>query len=79
MNVESGMIVWSRQEVEECVKMTRLFLYNRNLPCGPKAILRLIKDEYPAVPLLSERTVARILERHHLTHRRTGFYEEDMA
>lgn len=77
MQVESGKTNWSKQEIEECVKMARLFLYNRNLPCGPKAILDMMKDEYAVAPLPSGRTVAKILARHGLTHQRTGFYDGD--
>ncbi|MBU4260597.1 MAG: hypothetical protein KKC76_01775 [Proteobacteria bacterium] len=78
MNVESGGTTWSKQETEECVKIARLSLYNRNLPCGPKAILGLMKDENIVTPLPAEKTVARILARHGLTHQRTGFYDGDM-
>lgn len=58
--------------------MARLHLYNRNLPCGPKAILSLMKNEDTVKPLPSERTVSRILARHGLTHQRTGIYTEDI-
>jgi len=67
------------EEVEEIVVMTRLQLYNRGLPCGPKT-LRLRLDEHEHLrPLPSERTIARILARNGLTHGRTGLYEYDRA
>lgn len=78
MNAEPCRVSWSKQDMEECVKMARLHLYNRNLPCGPKAILGFMKDEDAAKPPPSERTVSRILARHGLTHQRTGIYTEDM-
>ena len=63
------------EEVEQIVVMVRLELYNRGLPCGPKALRRRL-DEYEAFKLLpSERTIARILARNGLTCGRTGRYE----
>jgi hypothetical protein len=69
--------IWTKEEIEDCVESTRLNLYNRDLPCGPKAIRKNL-DEFDHVkPLPSERTIARILAKRCLTHRRTGYYEGD--
>jgi len=62
-----------RGEIEEIVILMRLYLYNRGLPCGDKAILSEMKREC-VEPLPSLRTINRILDRHGLTHRRTGHY-----
>jgi transposase InsO family protein len=51
-----------------------LRLYNDGLFCGPQAI-RWELEEQSVEPLPSERTIARILAREDLTHRRTGNYE----
>jgi hypothetical protein len=59
------------EEIEEIVVMIRMFLYNRELPCGPKAIRRELDHEIIR-PLPSERTIARILTRNDLAHGRNG-------
>lgn len=64
----------TKQEIKECVKFVRLELYNRDMPCGPKAVKERLRSFYHVKPLPSERTIARILARHGLTHGRTGFY-----
>lgn len=64
----------TKQEIEECVTFVRLELYNRDMPCGPKAVQDRLRSFYHVRPLPSERTIARILARHGLTHGRTGFY-----
>jgi len=69
-----GDQIWTKQETQECVKFVRLELYNRDLPCGPKAIRERPGTFYHVKPLPSERTIARILARHGLTHGKTGFY-----
>jgi hypothetical protein len=51
----------------------RLYLYNRGLPCGAKAIL-LTLNQISLLPLPSESTIKRILAKNGLTHNRTGFY-----
>lgn len=61
-------------EIEEIVKMVRLNLYNRDLYCGDQAIHWEL-EEMGVKPLPSLRTINRILDRHGLTHRRTGRYE----
>lgn len=66
---------WTKQEIEEAVTFVRLELYNQDLPCGPKSIRSRLDEFYHLKPLPSERTIARLLSRHGLTHRRTGFYE----
>ena len=65
----------TKQEIEEAVTFVRLELYNRDLPCGPKPLRKRLQKFYHIEPLPSERTIARILSRHGLTHRRTGIYE----
>jgi len=65
----------TKQEIEEAVTFVRLELYNRDLPCGPKPLRKRLQEFYHIEPLPSERTIARILSRHGLTHRRTGIYE----
>ncbi len=64
----------TQSEIEEIVKIVRLNLYNRGLFCGAQAI-RWETEELNVQPLPSIRTIARILSRHGLTHRRTGRYE----
>ena len=65
----------TRQEVEEAVVLVRLELYNRDQPCGSKAIRNRLEEFYHLCPLPSERTISRLLSRNGLTHRRTGWYE----
>ena len=67
------------KEVEQIVVMVRLELYNRGLPCGPKALRRRLNAYEALKPLPSERTIARILARNGLTCGRTGWYEGDQA
>jgi hypothetical protein len=66
---------WTKREIEEAVTFVRLELYNRDLPCGPNPIRKRLEEFYHIDPLPSERTIARLLSRHGLTHRRTGIYE----
>jgi len=68
-----GNIERTKEEIEECVIFVRLELYNRDLLCGPQAIRKKL-EQYYVIPLPSQRTIARILERNGLTHRRTGIY-----
>jgi hypothetical protein len=65
----------TKAEIEEYVVFTRLELYNRGRPCGPKAIRKRLDVFYLVHPLPSERTISRILSRQCLTHGRTGCYE----
>ena len=64
----------TKKEIEECVSFVRLELYNRDMPCGAKALRERLEKFYHVKPLPSERTIARILARHALTHGRTGIY-----
>jgi hypothetical protein len=79
--MEQNLIIenpeYTKPEIEEIIIMTRLDLYNRGLSCGAKAIKKKLDEHYHIDPLPSERTIGRVLSRHCLTHRRTGFYEED--
>jgi len=63
----------TKEEIEEHVRFARLELYNRDLPCGPRAIRGRL-EEWQVHPLPSERTIAQFLARLGLTHGRTGFY-----
>jgi putative transposase len=69
----------SREEIEEIVVMVRLELYHNERPCGPKALRKRIDEHEQVRPLPSERTIARILSRNGLTHRRTGWYKEEIG
>ena len=70
--------MWNDLDMEQIVIMVRLELYNRGLPCGPKALRkRLNEHEVLKTALPSERTIARILARNGLTYGRTGWYEGD--
>jgi hypothetical protein len=62
----------TKQEIEECVVLTRLELYNRAMPCGPKAIQEKLKA-YNVNPLPAESTISRIMTHRGLTDGRTGF------
>jgi len=65
-----------REKTIAYVTFFRLHLYNTGLPCGSKAIQETLRDEGVS-PVPSASTIARILQRQHLTHGRTGYYEED--
>jgi hypothetical protein len=65
--------LYTRTEIEQLVVTQRLYLYNRGLPCGAKAI-RLTLNQLCHLPLPSESTIKRILSKNGLTHHRTGFY-----
>jgi hypothetical protein len=60
------------EEVEQLVVMTRLKLYNGSKPCGPKAVRERLCQHYSVKPPPSERTIARLLTKHGLSHARTG-------
>jgi hypothetical protein len=60
----------------ELVTLFRLSLYNKEVPCGAKAILE-VMDEENINPLPSISTIYRILREQCLTHSRTGYYEGD--
>ena len=60
-------------EIEEAVRIVRLYLYNKNLFHGAQAIQWEL-DEMGIKPLPSLRTINRILYKRDLTHRRTGKY-----
>lgn len=60
--------------MEECIKMTRLSLYNQDLFCGAQAIYWELSEQGHS-PLPSTRTINRIISRNDLSHRRTGRYE----
>lgn len=64
---------FTKAEIEEIVTIVRLALYNHGQSCGPEAIRKEMKDS-DVKPIPSERTIARILAKQGLTHRRTGLY-----
>ena len=64
---------FNRDEIQEIVKSVRLNLYNQGLLCGAKAI-RIRMEQEGIQPLPSITTIKRILNRHGLTHGRTGHY-----
>ncbi len=64
----------TKEEIEKLVIMVRLELYNAAVSCGPQVIRDRMEKVYYANPLPSTRTIARILARNSLTHRRTGWY-----
>ena len=73
----AGTPTWTSEQLEELVRLTRLELYNRNLPCGATALRNRLALLYPRQPLPSVRTIGRILARHGLTRGRTGCYPGD--
>ena len=68
---------YTKSEIEDIVTMVRLHFYNRELPCGPKAIRNYMADISGINTLPSERTIARILKQQGLTNQRTGNYDEE--
>jgi len=68
--------LFSHAEIEEIVVMQRLHLYNRGIPCGAKAIRKLL-DQQGVRPLPSVSTIKRILSGNCLTYGRTGYYPGD--
>jgi putative transposase len=74
--MESTVDLYSKQDIEQIVVMERLHLYNRALPCGAKAIRKLMEQE-GVRPLPSVSTIKRILSRNCLTYGRTGYYPGD--
>jgi hypothetical protein len=70
----NNLIPRTAKEMEEIVIMIRLYLYNRGLPCGAKAIRQQLQDDgETSIPSLS--TINRILRQNSLTHGRTGHYD----
>lgn len=65
------------QEVEQIIVLTRLSLYGKAVPCGPKAIRVLMDTVYNIRPLPSLKTIATALSRNGLTYGRTGWYPGD--
>ena len=64
-------------EIEQLVVLERLHLYNRGVPCGALAIRQTL-EQLAIRPLPSVSSIHRILSRHGLTHRRTGFYPDSL-
>lgn len=63
--------------IEECVVHFRLTLYDKGLPCSPKAIKKYAETKHSVIVWPSISTIARILKQNCLTHKRTGYYKED--
>jgi len=66
---------WSSEEIEQLILMERLHRHNRGLPCGAAALRKRLRDHYGVRPLPSLRWIAQVLNRHGLTHGRTGRYQ----
>ena len=66
----------TKRELESAIVFERLGLYNAGKPCGPKALREHLRY-LGLLELPSERTISRILTKHCLTNRRTGYYPED--
>ncbi len=54
------------EDVEQIVVSARLELYNREVPCGAKALHARLDEYYHLKPLPSVRTIGRILARNGL-------------
>lgn len=66
----------SKEEMKDAIAVIRLDLYNRDFPCGAKAIQERMRElGEPILP--SGSVINRALDEKFLTHRRTGFYEGD--
>ena len=65
------------QNIKDIVVYARLALYNRSLPCGPRALRKHLDEALHVRPLPSQSTIARILRMNALTHGRTGCYVGD--
>ena len=65
------------EDAEQLVVMARLELYNDSKPFGPKAVRSRLCEHYALKPLPSERTIARLLAKHGLSHAQTGHYAGD--
>ena len=65
--------LYTLDELKEIIILTRHNRYNRNAPCGAKALQRELEnlDVYP-LPSLS--LIGRVLRENGLTYRRTGNY-----
>jgi hypothetical protein len=61
------------EEIKEIVIIVRLNLYNQGLLYGAKVIRQQLEN-IQVKPLPSLRAINRILNRHGLTHQRTGHY-----
>ena len=66
----------AREQMIAYITYYRLDLYNKELPCGPEAIQKKLREE-AITPVPSTSTIARALKRQYLTNKRTGYYEEE--
>lgn len=66
---------WSSEEIEQVVVMERLDRHNQGLPCGPTVLRQRLRDHYGVRPLPSLGWIGQVLNRHGLTHGRTGRYK----
>ena len=71
--VEDFDCLTEREQMIAYITNFRLFLYHRELPCGPKAIQEKLRKENLNPPSIS--TIARALKTQSFTHKRTGYYE----
>jgi len=72
-NKQKLIAEYTKEEIQEIVKMIRLELYNRGLQCGAQVIKDKMEDD-DINPVPSKSTIGRILSQEGLTHGRTGFY-----
>ena len=71
--VRPDNLCYSPDELKELVILSRYSRYNRNAPCGAKAIRKEL--EYLDIrPLPSLSFISRVLRENGLTYRRTGIY-----
>ena len=66
-------------ETIDLITFVRLELYNRDRPCGSKAIADRLKQTYGLRVVPSPSVIARVLSENGLTHGRTGWYEGEAA
>lgn len=63
---------------DDLVVDMRLQYYNEGVPCGASILRECLKKTVgPYRPVPSVRTINRILKRQGLTHKRTGWYEDE--
>ncbi|MBU1164756.1 hypothetical protein KKA15_04305 [Patescibacteria group bacterium] len=70
---EPDVLSYSTDQIIKLIVITRLSLYNQNLPCGTKAIREQLKNiDIQPLPALSR--ISYVLRKYGLTFRRTGYY-----
>lgn len=64
------------ERIKACITFFRLYLYNRAVPYGSKAIQDKLRFEN-ITPVPSISTINRVLKSQCLRNGRTGYYQED--